>query len=79
MGFSLTEKERREEIIRAVCAELHGGPKTGLSPREDHSVLFFQQIDLSVVRRTPPSGPARQRASSVAQTTTRQQFRGVLR
>ncbi len=49
MDFSRTEKERREEILRAVCAELDGGPKTGLSPREEDSVLFFQQIDLSIV------------------------------
>ena len=51
MDFSLTEKERREEILRAVRAELDGGPKTGLSPREEDSVLFFQQIDLSIVGR----------------------------
>ena len=51
MSFSLTEKERREEILRAVGAELDGGPKTGLSPREEGSVLLFQQIDLSIVGR----------------------------
>ena len=51
MDFSLTEKERREEILRAVRAELDGGAKTGLSPREEDSVLFFQQIDLSIVGR----------------------------
>jgi SAM-dependent methyltransferase len=51
MDFSLTEKERREEILRAVRAELDGGAKTGLSPREEDSVLCFQQIDLSIVGR----------------------------
>ncbi len=49
MDFSLTQKERREEILRAVSAELAGGPKTGLSPREEDSVLVFQQLDLSIV------------------------------
>jgi hypothetical protein len=51
MDFSLTEKERRDEILRAVRAELEGGPKTGLSPREDDSVLVFRQVDLSIVGR----------------------------
>jgi ubiquinone/menaquinone biosynthesis C-methylase UbiE len=51
MDFSLTQPERREEILRAVRAELSGGPKTGLSPREEDSVLFFQQIDASIVGR----------------------------
>jgi ubiquinone/menaquinone biosynthesis C-methylase UbiE len=51
MDFSLTQKERRENILRAVRAELDGGPKTGLSPREKDSVLFFQQVDLSIVGR----------------------------
>jgi ubiquinone/menaquinone biosynthesis C-methylase UbiE len=54
MDFSLTQKERREEILRAVRAELSGGPKTGLSPREEDSVLFFQQIDSSIVGRKRP-------------------------
>jgi ubiquinone/menaquinone biosynthesis C-methylase UbiE len=54
MDFSLTQKERREEILRAVRAELSGGPKTGLSPREEGSVLFFQQIDASIVGRKRP-------------------------
>ncbi|MBW2421901.1 MAG: methyltransferase domain-containing protein [Deltaproteobacteria bacterium] len=54
MDFSLTEKDRREEILRAVRAELDGGPETGLSPREDESVLVFQQIDLSIVGRKLP-------------------------
>jgi ubiquinone/menaquinone biosynthesis C-methylase UbiE len=51
MDFSLTEEERREEILRAVRAELDGGQKTGLSPREEESVLLFQQLDLSIVGR----------------------------
>ena len=51
MDFSLTEKERREEILLAVRAELDGGPKTGLAPREQDSVLMFTQIDLSIVGR----------------------------
>ena len=51
MDFSLTEKNRREEIIRAVRAELAGGPKTGLTPSEEDSVLMFQQVDLSIVGR----------------------------
>jgi ubiquinone/menaquinone biosynthesis C-methylase UbiE len=54
MDFSLTEKERREEILGAVRAELSGGPKTGLSPREEDSVLFFQQVDSSIVGRKRP-------------------------
>ncbi len=53
MDFSLTEPARREEILRAVYAELAGGPKTGLSPREEGGVLSFQQIDLSIVGRKP--------------------------
>ena len=51
MDFSLTQKERREEILRAVSAELDGGPKTGLSPREEDSVLVFRQVDLAIVGR----------------------------
>ena len=51
MDFSLTEKEPREEILRAVRAELDGAQKTGLSPREEDSVLWFQQVDLSIVGR----------------------------
>jgi ubiquinone/menaquinone biosynthesis C-methylase UbiE len=51
MDFSLTAEERREEILSAVRAELAGGPKTGLSPREEDSVLCFQQLDLSIVGR----------------------------
>jgi ubiquinone/menaquinone biosynthesis C-methylase UbiE len=53
MDFSLTEPERREQIVRAVRAELDGGPKTGLSPREEDGVLCFQQVDLSIVGRKP--------------------------
>jgi hypothetical protein len=49
MDFSLTEKPHREEILRAVSAELNGGPKTGLSPYEENSVLCFNQLGLSVV------------------------------
>jgi ubiquinone/menaquinone biosynthesis C-methylase UbiE len=51
MDFSLTEQERREKILRAVRDELDGGPKTGLSPRKEDGVLYFQQIDLSIVGR----------------------------
>jgi SAM-dependent methyltransferase len=54
MDFSLTEKARRDEILRAVSAELDGGPKTGLAPREQDSVLLFTQIDLSFVGRKLP-------------------------
>ena len=54
MDFSLTEKARRDEILRAVSAELDGGPKTGLAPREQDSVLLFTQIDLSIVGRKLP-------------------------
>lgn len=49
MDFSLTEEAGRKEILRAVRDELNGGPKTGLSPREEDGVLFFQQVDLSIV------------------------------
>jgi ubiquinone/menaquinone biosynthesis C-methylase UbiE len=59
MDFSLTQKERREEILRAVRGELDGGPKTGLSPREHDSVLFFQQVDLSIVGRKLPQESSR--------------------
>ncbi len=54
MDFSLTEKEHREEILRAVRAELNGGPKTGLSPYEEDSVLCFKQLDLSILGRKLP-------------------------
>jgi ubiquinone/menaquinone biosynthesis C-methylase UbiE len=49
MDFSLTEKKRREQILRAVSAELRGGPKTGLSPYERDSVSYFKQRDLAIV------------------------------
>jgi SAM-dependent methyltransferase len=51
MDFSLTEKERRENILHAVRAELNGGPKTGLTPYERDSVLYFKQRDLAIVGR----------------------------
>jgi len=51
MDFSLTEQERRDEILRSVRDELGGGAKTGLSPREEDSVLYFEQLDLSIVGR----------------------------
>jgi ubiquinone/menaquinone biosynthesis C-methylase UbiE len=54
MDFSLAEKEHREEILRAVRAELNGGPKTGLSPCEQDSVLCFKQLDLSILGRKLP-------------------------
>lgn len=53
MDFSLTEKKHREEILRAVNAELAGGPRTGLAPFEHGSVLCFKQRDLAVVVRKP--------------------------
>jgi ubiquinone/menaquinone biosynthesis C-methylase UbiE len=54
MDFSLTATERRDEIQSAVSAELKGGPMTGLFPREENSVLVFQQIDFSIVGRKSP-------------------------
>jgi hypothetical protein len=51
MDFSLTEKERREEILRATSDELSGGSKTGLAPYERDSVLCFRQRDLAIVGR----------------------------
>ena len=51
MDFSLTEKEHREEILRAVRAELNGGPKTGLFTYEEDSDLRFKQLDLSILGR----------------------------
>ena len=53
MDFSLTEKQHREEILRAVHAELDGGPKTGLGAYEEDSVLCFNQLGLSIVGRKP--------------------------
>jgi ubiquinone/menaquinone biosynthesis C-methylase UbiE len=49
MDFSLTETEHREEILRAAQAELGGGPKTGLTPYLEDTVLCFNQIGLSIV------------------------------
>ena len=54
MDFSLTEKEHREEILRAVSAELSGGPKTGLAPYEQDSVLYFKQLDLAIIGHKLP-------------------------
>lgn len=42
MDFSLTEKEHREEILRAVDTELRGGSKTGLGPYEPGLGTLFQ-------------------------------------
>jgi ubiquinone/menaquinone biosynthesis C-methylase UbiE len=53
MDFSLTEKAHREEILRAVRAELDGGPKTGLDAYEQDSVLCFNQLGLAVVGHKP--------------------------
>ena len=53
MDFSLTLEEDREEILRAVHAELAGGPKTGLGAYEEDSVLCFNQLGLSIVGRKP--------------------------
>lgn len=54
MDFSLTEKKHREQILRAVDAELNGGPATGLSPYQQDSVLHFKQRDLAIVGRKRP-------------------------
>jgi hypothetical protein len=51
MDFSLIEKNQRAEILRAVSAELRGGPRTGLAPYEQDSVLCFKQRDLAIVGR----------------------------
>jgi ubiquinone/menaquinone biosynthesis C-methylase UbiE len=51
MDFSLTEDRHREEILRAVQAELDGDSETGLAPYERSSVLCFRQRDLSIVGR----------------------------
>jgi len=53
MDFSLTEPQRREEILRAVRVELEGGPKTGLGAYEQDSVLCFNQLGLSIVGCKP--------------------------
>jgi ubiquinone/menaquinone biosynthesis C-methylase UbiE len=54
MDFSLTEQEHRAEILQAVATELEGGHKTGLSPYERDSVLYFMQRDLAIVGRKLP-------------------------
>ena len=54
MDFSLTEKEHREEILRAARAELGGGPKTGLAPHLEGTVLCFNQLGVSIVGRKRP-------------------------
>jgi hypothetical protein len=54
MDFSLAERQHREQILRATRAELTGGPKTGLSPYEENSVLCFKQLDLSIIGRKLP-------------------------
>ena len=54
MDFSLAERVHREEILRATHAELNGGSKTGLSPYEEDSVLYFKQLDLSILGRKLP-------------------------
>lgn len=51
MDFSLTEKQDREEILRAMKAEIAGGPKTGLAAHERGSVLCYEQRDLAIVAR----------------------------
>jgi ubiquinone/menaquinone biosynthesis C-methylase UbiE len=51
MDFSLTEREHREELLRAVSEELKGRARTGLSPHERDSVLYFRQRDAAVVGR----------------------------
>jgi len=51
MDFSLTPEEQRAEILDALGAELKGGAKTGLSPTERDSVLYFRQRDASIVGR----------------------------
>jgi ubiquinone/menaquinone biosynthesis C-methylase UbiE len=65
MDFSLTEEAQRQEILRAVRAEMEGGPKTGLEPYSRSSLLCFTQRDLAIVgRKLPraqlgsPSGPS---------------------
>jgi ubiquinone/menaquinone biosynthesis C-methylase UbiE len=65
MDFSLTEERHREEILRAVRSELHGGPKTGLAPFERDATLCFRQRDLAIVgRRRPTESPSSQEVAS---------------
>ena len=54
MDFSLAERVHREEILRATHAELNGGSKTGLSPYEEDSALYFKQLDLAILGRKLP-------------------------
>jgi ubiquinone/menaquinone biosynthesis C-methylase UbiE len=54
MDFSLTQKKDREEILRDARRELDGGPKTGLAPYEEDTVLCFSQLALSIVGRKRP-------------------------
>jgi ubiquinone/menaquinone biosynthesis C-methylase UbiE len=65
MDFSRTENARRHEILRAVEAELQGGPRTGLQPFSRDETLHFMQRDMAIVGRKSlgaqlpsPSGPA---------------------
>jgi ubiquinone/menaquinone biosynthesis C-methylase UbiE len=60
MDFSRTEVARRREILRAVEAELEGGPSTGLQPYTRDATLYFTQRDMAIVGR---KGPAAQRSS----------------
>ena len=57
MDFSLTEKQHREKILRAVRNELDGGPKTGLDAYAKDSVLCFNQLGLCVIARKPQCRP----------------------
>ena len=59
------EDVRRHEILRAVEAELEGGPRTGLQPYTREETLYLTQRDMSLVgRKRPraqlslPSGPS---------------------
>ena len=53
MDFSLTAKKQRAEILAALAAELKGGVRTGLAPRERDSILYFRQRDAAIVGRKP--------------------------
>jgi len=53
MDFSLTESRHRESLLRAVGDELKGLARTGLSPYERDSVLYFTQRDAALVGRKP--------------------------
>ncbi len=65
MDFSRTQEEPRQEILRAVEAEMGGGPKTGLQPYSRDATLHFMQRDVAIVGQkgpgaqlSPRSGPA---------------------